>query len=608
MVLDLNRDLTLTLNPQERTDICGMARLLPSRKTQSARQEPRPPVCAPRTEGLRAVCMFVLWLTVCGCGTRNGGLEGHQVAEPWFEDVTEAAGINFVHRRGETRYWLPEIMSGGAAWIDYDQDGSLDIYLVQGGDLDGTGELAGNELWRNQGDGTFRNVTLEAGVGDTGYEMGVTVGDYDSDGDPDLYVTNVGANVLYRNRGNGTFEDVTSMSGVGHNGWGTAAAFIDHDQDGDQDLFLVNYIHWSPQSEIECRTATNLRDYCSPQSYQSPAVDVLYRNRGNGTFDDVSDELGISTAYGNGLGVTVADFNRDSRLDFYVANDGSPNQLWLQDDQGRFHDRALESGCSLNRVGAVEAGMGVAAIDLENDGDVDLFMSHLDNQTNTLYVNEEGRFEDRTAVAGLAAPSLGYTGFGLGFVDFNHDQHLDLFVANGRVGQNLPAIVPECVFAEPNQLFQGDASGRFAEVEPRGGTSPVLVRNARAAAFGDYDRDGDVDILIVNNGSQAQLLENHVGENENWIRFRVIDRHGHDSVGAMVQIKAGNGIQWRSVGRVYSYLSSNEPSIHFGLGGAKHVSDVQVVWPSGKTESFGSQLVGDEHELREGAAVAGTTP
>ncbi len=507
----------------------------------------------------------------------------------WFVDRTKDAGIDFQHQRGPIRNWLPEIMGGGAVWIDYDSDGDQDLYFVQGGDLTQTGELPGNQLYQNQGDGTFEEVTQQAGVGDTGYGMGASVGDYDRDGHLDLYVTNVGPNVLYRNQGDGTFDDVSQESGVAHDGWGTASAFVDYDLDGHLDLLLINYIRWSPETEGDCRTNNNVQDYCSPLHYQAPAMDVLYRNRGDGTFEDVTLKSGIGTAYGNGLGAVVADFNADGRIDFYVANDGTPNQLWLQDKSGEFRDRSLLMGCAVNGVGAAEAGMGVVAFDVESDGDLDLLMTHLGKETNTLYVNQGKFFDDRTAAARLAAPSFAYTGFGLAVGDLNQDGLLDLYIANGRVGRNRESLLPGDPFAEPNQLFSGVGGGQFDEQLPAGGTSTALVETSRAVAVADYDLDGDLDLLVVNNGGQARLLENQIGPPGSSLRFRVLDSFGRDAVGAMVGLLAGDQWMWRTVGPAAGYLSGHEPHVHFGLRDGQLPQQIKVLWPDG-TQSTHSEI------------------
>jgi len=554
-----------------------------------------------------ATCAIGFAVCSLGCGadsqTDNKAPESSLV-EPWFHEVSIKAGLDFQHVRARTiRYWLPEIMSGGAAWLDYDNDGDLDLYLVQGGDVTGNApDRPGNHLYRNNGNGTFEEVTETAGVGERSYGMGCAAGDYDRDGDVDLYVTNVGPNVLYRNEGNGTFTDVTDRAGVGDDGWGSSAAFVDYDNDGKLDLFVVNYIDWSPEREIECFSGGNERDYCHPSNYNAPAASVLYHNSGDGTFTNVSAAAGISQARGNGLGIVPGDFNQDGRMDFYVANDGTPNHLWINNGDGTFTESAMLFGCAVNRQGVAEAGMGVMAFDLENDGDLDFFITHLRDETNTLFRNAQGLFEDITARTGLGAPSLPYTGFGTAAVDFDHNGELDIYVVNGRVGRAQQALA-EDPFAEPNQLFRGLGGGRFEPYSLRDGTTAALIENSRAAAFGDYDNDGDIDIAIVNNGGRVRLLENRVGDKGRWIMLRVMNRHGLDAIGAMVCIITSRGKQWRQVQTAYSYLASNDPRVHFGLADANAVEEVVVVWPGGKKESFGRFQAGMVHLLRENTGM-----
>ncbi|WP_456428809.1 CRTAC1 family protein [Rhodocaloribacter sp.] len=542
----------------------------------------------------------LLVLLAAGCAGEPGPAPEPKGEAPWFEEVAAEAGIDFTHVRAlRTRLWFPEIMSGGAGWIDYDGDGDLDLYLVQGGALDpGAPEHPGNRLFRND-DGTFTDVTDEAGVGDGGYGMGCAVGDYDGDGDLDLYVTNVGPNVLYRNDGDGTFTDVTDEAGVGHPGWGTSAAFLDYDGDDRLDLYVVNYVDWSPRQEIACFAGGNERDYCQPANYQAPATDVLYHNEGDGSFEDVTRDAGIARARGNGLGVTTGDFDGDGRLELYVTNDGNPKQLWINRGDGSFEDRALVAGSAVNRQGMAEAGMGVAAVDIDHDGDLDLFMTHLRDETNTFYLNNGGVFEDATIRTGLAAPSIRYTGFGVGFADFDLDGFLDLYVANGRVGKTL-APLGDDPYGEPNQLFRGKGNGRFEEMSPPGGTARTFIETSRAAAFGDYDDDGDVDIAVVNNGGRVRLLRNRAGDGGRWAAFHVLDASGRDAVGAMVRLTAGGRTQWRAVATAYSYQASNDPRVHFGLAGVDRIEEVLVIWPGGERESFGPFVAGKVDTLRKG--------
>ena len=475
-------------------------------------------------------------------------------ADLWLRDVTEEVGLDFRHlRAGETRYRLPEIMSGGACWLDYDRDGDLDLYLVQGGALAGDtvvgagagdGAEWGNALFRNEGGSGFARVTTAAGVGDTGYGMGCAVGDVDGDGWVDLYVTNLGPNVLYRNAADGSFRALSS--GAEDAGWGASAAFFDYDRDGDLDLFVVNYVEWTPAKEMECFSG-GLRDYCHPDRYDAPAPDRLFRNRGDGTFDDVTAAAGVDAAFGNGLGVTVGDFDGDGRPDVYVANDGMANQLWTNQGDGTFRDEALLAGVALNRLGEPEAGMGVQAFDVGDDATLDLFVTHLRGESNTLYRNDgAGLFADRTATSGLGAVSLGSTGFGVGFADFDSDGLVDLYVANGRVGRGLDSH-GEDPFAEPDHLYRGRDDGGFERlaagaVDP---ATPILA--TRAAALGDADLDGDVDVLVVGNGGTARLLENVAGDGGRWLAARVLDAEGGDLLGARVTLTSGAGRRLRVV-------------------------------------------------------------
>jgi hypothetical protein len=541
---------------------------------------------------------------ITGCGSKTG----EKTSGPaWFEEVAQASGIDFLHDSGHRkRYFIPEDVCGGCAVFDYDGDGWMDLYFLQAHPLEPPdAPRKPSRLFRNRGNGTFEDTTARAGVGALAFAMGCACGDYDGDGDVDLFLSNLGPDLLYRNNGDGTFTDVTAEAGVVGPGFGSSAAFVDYDQDGDLDLFVVQYLNWSVASEINCGNPNGEPDYCKPDNYQSPSLPVLYRNAGNGTFQDVTQESGVGAVAGNGLGIACADVNGDGHMDFYVANDGDPNRLWINDGRGRFRDQALIGGCAVSGEGVEEAGMGVAAIDLTNNGLFDLFVTNLVSETNTLYRNLGGQspnFEDRTAAAGLAIPSSPFTGFGLGFHDFDHDGRLDLYVANGRVTR--PPSTQETLaadrYAEPDQLFRGLDGGRFEEVFPRGGTSPIIVKTSRAAAFGDLDNDGDVDVVVGNRNAAPDVLRNVAEKRGNAVMFRVVNAKGSDAIGALVRVTSGDVTRSAFVMPSYSYCASSDPRMHFGLGGATEVKSVGVRWPGGKTETFGPFPAGKLHEIREG--------
>ena len=481
-------------------------------------------------------------------------------------------------------------MGGGAALFDMDGDGDLDAFLVQSGsDVPGAGLSrpgTGHRLFRNRGDGSFEDATAGSGTETHVYGMGVAAGDYDNDSDTDLYVTGLGSNVLLRNEGNGRFADATASAGVAGSGWSTSAAFLDYDADGDLDLFVTRYIEWLPSSELGCYSLTGVPDYCSPRNYDAPTSDLLFRNDGSGRFSDVSAAAGVRAAVGNGLGVVAADFDRDGRIDIFVANDSTPNHLWMNLGGGRFAERALLAGVAVDQDGRPKAGMGVHAADVDDDSDPDVLVVNLDSESDSFYRNDREFFVDATASSGLRTISRPFTRFGMALLDFNNDGLLDLYEANGRVGLQSERFADD-PYAEPNLLFRGVPGGRFEEVEPRGGTARPLFATSRAAAFGDIDNDGGIDILIVNRDAAPHLLRNVAAHRGHWLALRAIDDHGRDALGAELVLRIGSRTRHRDVRAAYSYLASNDPRVHVGLGEAARVDDVRVRWPDGKVESFG---------------------
>ena len=556
------------------------------------RKAPSAPVRLPVTVAVLGFCLLSQVLSAAG--------------PPVFREAARETGLDFHHFIGATgEYFFPEIMGSGVGMFDYDGDGDLDLYFVQGAMLDRTREVSQssfpyvgeepprNRLFRNELNPTgtlrFTDVTREAGVGHPGYGMGMAVGDYDNDGHLDLYLTNFGSNVLYRNSGDGTFNDVTRDAGVDDPRYSASSTFLDYDSDGDLDLYVANYVSFTLKGNRRC--GGERRDYCAPGVYQ-PLPDRLFRNEGNGRFTDRSEEAGLGRAFGAGLGVVAADLDLDRRADIYVANDGTPNQLWINQGDGTFLDQGLVSGTAYNIDGVAEAGMGVTAADFDGDGDDDLFVTHNKKETNTLYLNGRQKgFADATSRFGLANPSVPYSGFGTLWFDYDNDGWLDLFVANGAVvmDDRQPADSPY-PYAQENQLFRGDGTGRFQEIgSDVAGPALDLVEVSRGAAFGDIDNDGDVDIAIANNNGPARLLLNQVGSRNHWLGIRLVGERGAPSSFNQARValfREGRKPLWRRCHTDGSYLSANDNRVLFGLGSSKDVGRLVVHWPDGLCESW----------------------
>jgi hypothetical protein len=438
----------------------------------------------------------------------------------------------------------------------------------------------------------FTNVTAASRIEATGYGMGVAAGDYDNDGWIDIYLTSWGSNQLWKNNGDGTFSDVARASGVDDPRWGTSATFFDYDRDGLLDLFVCNYVHYSFANHKPCYAASTALDYCGPLSYE-PFPSRLLHNRGDGSFEDVSAASGIAREYGAALGVVAADFDGDRWPDLYVANDGTENLLWINQKNGSFRNQALLAGCAVNREGKAEGSMGVDAGDFDGDGDEDLFMTHIVGEHNTLYLSDgKGAFEERSVEANLAVASWNSTAFGTAWFDYDNDGWLDLFCANGAV-----KAIPELAAAgdpyplhQRNQLFHNSGNGRFAEATASAGQVFELSEVSRGAAFGDLDNDGDTDLVVTNNDGRARLLLNTRGSLQPWIGLRLISpKLKRDLTGARVAvIRRGQPPLWRRAHTDASYCSSSDPRLLVGLGGSNPVEGLQVLWPDGSAEEFPS--------------------
>jgi enediyne biosynthesis protein E4 len=551
---------------------------------------------------LSVSCLIPALLLACAVaeGDRPVEREPRGDSPPLFVEVAAESGLHFVHDNGATgEFYFPELAHAGAAFLDFDNDSWLDVYLVQSGPLAGrpsSTEGSSSRLYRNRGDGTFEDVTATARVGGSGYGIGVAVADYDRDGWVDLYVTKLGPNTLYRNNGRGadgrvTFTDVTAEAGVGDPAYSSSAAFFDFDRDGDLDLYVCNYLDWSPRIEHPCIGANGVRGYCRPAEYP-PRSDTLYRNDGAGrdgrvAFTDVSERAGMRAVKANGLGVVTADFDGDGWVDVYVANDQMPNHLWINAKDGTFREEALLRGAALNDLGLAPAGMGVATEDWDDDGDWDLWVVNLSGETNSFYRNlGGGEFRIVTDELRLGAVSQPYTGFGTGFFDYDNDGYYDLFIANGKVRADDDM---ELDYAEPNQLLHGRSEGPFEDVSASAGPAFGLLEVSRAAAFGDYDNDGDVDVLVANNEGPVRLLRNEVGNRSHWLSVQLVGKPGgidRDAVGAVVTLEAAGRTRRRLVQPAYSYCASNDPRVHFGLGQVDRVERLSVAWPDGRTQEL----------------------
>ena len=511
-------------------------------------------------------------------------------APPRFAEVTAAAGLHFEMRSGgQVKNYIVEAKGGGGAFFDYDGDGWLDIYLVNGSRLQGypdSTEVPTNALYHNLGDGTFKDHTRSAGVGDAGWGMGCAVADYDRDGDLDLYVTNYGPNVLYRNEGEGQFRDVGQTAGVALTGWSTGATFGDYDRDGDLDLYVAQYLDFAPE-RVPPRGGMwkGVLVFAGPSGLPG-AQDVLYRNEGEGRFRDVTRQAGVSQPTPTyGLSALFCDYDQDGDADLYVANDSAPNFLYRNEGNGQFRDVGVEAGAALSAEGGAQAGMGIAYRDYDGDGDSDFLVTHFEDDYNTLYRNRsDGTFAVASAAAGLAEPSLPHLAFGACFFDYDNDQDQDLFVANGHVYPQMRHLTPDG-YAEPNQLFanQGLAGAyRFAEVTAGDLSRPGV---SRGVAQGDYDNDGDVDLLVCNLDGPPQLLRNDGGNQRNYLSLLLVGTASNrDGIGARVSVVSG-GVE-QIVERVSggSFLSHSDGRVHVGLGANTRAERVEIHWPSGRVQ------------------------
>ena len=530
-----------------------------------------------------------------------------------FENIAATSGVTFTHVNGASAdKYLVETMGSGALFFDYDNDGWIDLFLVDGGSIadNAVSARAQHRLFRNAGKGVFKDATESSGIRHREYGMGACAGDVDNDGRVDLYITNYGPNVLYRNAGNGVFTDVTRTAGVAFAGWSTSCAFLDIDGDGDLDLFVTNYLDAPKTNNRFCGDPQRrIRVYCHPLVY--PAVaNVLYRNDGKGVFTDVSAEAGLTKYLGNGLGVAVGDYDDDGRPDVFVANDSVPNFLFHNEGAGRFSEIGLLAGVAVARDGKPRAGMGTEFADYNGDGRLDLVVTNHEFETTSLFRNDGGSsFVDTTLDAGISSATLPFVGFGVGFFDLDNDADLDLSIVNGHVIDNTAVFRPGSTHAQRKLLFQNANGRRFAEISQQSGSGFARDGVGRTLIGGDIDNDGDIDLVVTNNGGAVEVLRNTGGNARNAIEIRVAGtRSNRDGLGARLTVTAGGRSQVREIKSGSSYLGQNDLRAHVGLGDATRVERVDVRWPSGQTETLRDVAANQIVTITEGKGLTNQLP
>ncbi|MFN0100628.1 MAG: CRTAC1 family protein [Bryobacteraceae bacterium] len=523
---------------------------------------------------------------------------GFQLAE-----ITGQAGLSFQHNTGGFgAKYLPETMGPGCAFLDYDNDGWLDILLVNGQDWPGHRRRRSTpHLYRNNRNGTFTDVTRSAGLDVEMYGLGVAVADFDNDGFPDLYITCVGQNRLFRNTGRGSFVDVTAKSGLGNRqSFSTSAMWVDFDRDGHLDLFVCNYVRWATAQDVFCSLDGKAKSYCTPEAFRG-TTSWLFRNRGNGTFEEVTAKSGLFDASSKSLGVTMLDFDSDSWPDLFVANDTQPNKLYRNNRDGTFREAAVRNGVAFGEDGRARAGMGVDAGDFRRTGREGIAVTNFDNEMMGLYEPAENGFVDRAQTAGAGAATRSRLGFGCLFLDADLDGHLDLLAVNGHIDETVRNLSKGAVHAQSPNLLRNNGAGQFRDVAAEVGRDFFAPKVARGLAIGDFDRDGDLDVLITTNGGPAHLYRNDVTNGNRSIRFRLEGRQSNrDAIGAVIRIFAADGQQMRTVRSGSSYLSASSLAATFGVGKSTSVERAVIYWPSGRTDEFKNLATGRTYHCVEG--------
>ena len=548
-----------------------------------------------------------LLVFVVGLFGGTGGMSAFQQdALVQFSNIAEKAGLHFKHENGATpEKYLPETMAAGGLFFDYNNVGWLDIFLANGGSFKDAGRAARarHGLFRNIGQGGFKDATDSSGIEVFGFGMGACSADFDNDGWSDLYLTSATENRLYRNASNGTFADVTRVAGVAAGMWSASCAFGDIDNDGDADLYVTRYVDFTVKNNRVCTMVERQQlAYCHPNLY-NPLPDILYRNNGNGTFSDISRDSGIGGVAGNGLGVIFGDYDNDGWTDIYVANDSTPNFLFHNKGAGTFEEVGFRAGVAVGANGKPLAGMGTDMGDIDGDGLLDIFVTNLSQQTHNLYRNlGKGLFDDVTFQSGVGRLTLPFVGFGTAFLDYDNDMDLDLAIANGDVIDNVGLLRDQATYEQLNLLLRNDGSGRFTNAAPESGPGFALKKPSRALAVGDIDNDGDLDILITNVGQSPDLLRNEGGNRSNSLLVRVIGKKStRDGIGARLKLTVGGKELRRDVKAGSSYLAQNDPRIHFGMGKAPRAERLEILWPSGVVDVVLDILPNQIITVQEGA-------
>jgi enediyne biosynthesis protein E4 len=553
----------------------------------------------------RAACVTVCALVLALLAQRFSAAVLPTDSPVQFRDVTAASGVSFIHTSGASpAKHIVETMGSGGLLFDYDGDGWLDLFLVDGGSVVDrkVAAQARSRLYHNRGDGTFEDVTLASGIEHHAYGMGACAADFDNDGYEDLYLTNFGQNVLYHNNGNGTFTDVTQKAGVGNSSLSTSCAFADIDNDGWLDLFVTSYV--DPEDNSKVCGDSRTRAYCRPDVYKG-APSVLYRNNGDGTFSDITRASGVYRTDGKGLGVVFADYDDDGRVDFFVANDLVPNFLYHNEGQGVFREVGLPAGVAVASDGRPRAGMGVDFGDYDGDGRLDLVVTNFEMESHNLYRNlGGGLFADATLPSGIGAATLRFLGFGVVFFDYDNDGSLDLAIANGHVLDNTSHFQPASKYAQRRLLLHNDGRGHFTDVASEAGSGFAPERVGRTMVAGDIDNDGNLDLLVTNNGQAASLLRNDSGNRGNSVSVKLVGRASNrDGIGARLRATVGKRQQIREVKSGSSYLGQSDIRVHFGIGSAKEIERLEVQWPSGHTDVIQHISANSMIEIAEGGAV-----